>query len=249
MIFRDNFYFLSNMYPCKVNYRGTEYTCAESAFQAQKCTKESEKLMFNNINGFDAKKIGRKVSLKSNWEKEKLSIMEEIVRSKFIQNPSLAEKLIGIEGVIQEDNSWGDTFWGVYNGRGENHLGKILMKIRYELKNSSLKLKETKVSYKKGMYLYNKIFIKIYSLKGSLCLIDGDIISPTEGNKMFLSYKKNEEFSFKTSEKEVEKEELISSYRKKIDPSVDYIDNYSQQKKAEEQNERLLKIISALEKL
>ena len=101
MIFRDNFYFLSNMYPCKVNYRGTEYTCAESAFQAQKCTKESEKLMFNNINGFDAKKIGRKVSLKSNWEKEKLSIMEEIVRSKFIQNPSLAEKLILPSSKIQ----------------------------------------------------------------------------------------------------------------------------------------------------
>lgn len=249
MNFRNNFQFLSNMYPCRVQYKGTEYSCSESAFQAQKCTKEEEKNLFSNIDGFLAKKYGKKVSLRKDWNKVRVSIMEEVVRAKFEQHPDLARELAKVEGPIQEDNTWGDTFWGVCQGRGENHLGKILMKIRDEFNNSSLKVKETKVSYKKGMYFYNKIFIKIYSLKGSLCLIDGDIISPTEGNKMFLSYKKNEEFSFKTSEKEVEKEELISSYRKKIDPSVDYIDNYSQQKKAEEQNERLLKIISALEKL
>lgn len=251
MLFRDNLYFLSNMYPCRVRYGSTEYLCAESAFQAQKCTKESEKLMFNNINGFEAKKIGRKVSLKSNWEIEKLAIMEEIVRSKFIQNPSLAEKLIGIEGVIQEDNSWGDTFWGVYNGVGENHLGKILMKIRDELYNSSsiIKIKETKVSYKRGIYWETKIFQKISSQKGDLCLMDGDIVSPEEGNQKFLQYKKKEGFSSATSEKEVEKEELISSYRKKIDPSVDYIENYNQQKRAEAKNERLFNIISALERI
>ena len=123
------------------------------------------------------------------------------------------------------------------------------MKIRDELLNSSLKVKETKVSYKKGMYFYNKTFIKIYSAKGRICLVDGDIVSPEEGNKMFLSYKKKEEFSFETSEKEVLKEELISSYRNKIDNSVAYIDNYNQQKKAEKNNERLINIISALEKL
>lgn len=136
MNFRNNFYFLSNMYPCKVHYKGTEYSCAESAFQAQKCTKESEKKLFVGINGFDAKKLGRKVSLKSNWEIEKLSIMEEIVRAKFVQNPSLAEKLIQITGIIQEDNSWHDTFWGVCNGIGENKLGIILMKIRDEFLNT-----------------------------------------------------------------------------------------------------------------
>ena len=249
MLFRNQLYFLSNMYPCRVRYKGTEYSCSESAFQAQKCTKESEKSLFVGINGFDAKRLGRKVSLKSNWEIEKISIMEGIVREKFIQNPSLAEKLIKVEGPIQEDNSWHDTFWGICNGVGENHLGKILMKIRDELNNSSLKVKETKVSYKKGIYWETQIFQKISSQKGDLCLINGDIVFPEEGNKIFMSYKKKESFSFETSEKEVEKEELISSYKKKVDNFVEYIDNYSQQKKAEENNERLLNIISALEKL
>ena len=137
MNFRNNLYFLSNMYPCRVQYRGTEYTCAEGAFQAQKCIKESEKRLFIGINGFDSKKLGRKVSLKSNWEMEKLAIMEEIVRAKFVQNPTLAKKLISLQGNIQEDNSWNDPFWGVCNGIGENHLGKILMKIRDELNSSS----------------------------------------------------------------------------------------------------------------
>lgn len=113
----------------------------------------------------------------------------------------------------------------------------------------TLRIKTTKTQYKKGIYFYNRIFTKIYSSKGSVCLIDGDIISPEEGNKIFLQYKKKEEFSFETSEKEVLKEELISSYKKKVDEFVDYIDNYQQRKKAEEKNERLLNIISALEKL
>jgi hypothetical protein len=33
-----------------------------------------------------------------------------------------------------EGNTWGDTFWGVCNGIGQNHLGKILMAKRTELK-------------------------------------------------------------------------------------------------------------------
>ena len=64
--------------------------------------------------------------------------MEEIVRAKFYQNPQLAEKLIATaDRKIVEGNTWHDTFWGVdaATGKGENHLGVILMKIREELIN------------------------------------------------------------------------------------------------------------------
>ena len=74
----------------------------------------------------------------------------------------------------------------------------------------TLKIKTTKTQYKKGIYFYNKIFMKIYSPKGKICLLDGNIVSSEEGNKIFLSYKKNESFSFETSEKEVLKEESES---------------------------------------
>lgn len=251
MLFRNEFYFLSNMFNCTVMYNDCTYRCAESAFQSQKCVDEEEKELFAHMDGFLAKRYGKKVSLRKDWNKVRVPIMEEVVRAKFEQHPELARKLAKIEGVIQEDNSWEDTFWGVCEGKGENNLGKILMKIRDELNNSSsiIKIKETKASYKRGIYWEPKIFKKVSSQKGDLCLINGDIVSSEEGNKIFLSCKKKEEFSFETSEKEVLKEELISSYRKQINNYVEYIENYNQQKKAEENNERLLNIISALTNL
>lgn len=60
--------------------------------------------------------------------------MEDIVRDKFTRNEDLKAMLLatGDEGLI-EGNWWGDTFWGECKGQGENHLGRILMKIRREL--------------------------------------------------------------------------------------------------------------------
>ena len=62
--------------------------------------------------------------------------MEDICRAKFTQNEELKKKLIDTgDATLIEGNTWNDTFWGVCNGVGENNLGKILMKIREELKD------------------------------------------------------------------------------------------------------------------
>lgn len=132
MLFRNEYRFLSNMYPSPIRLRfGAaiyEFTCAEAAFQACKNTALIGK--FTGIDGKTAKRLGRNVSLRDDWEKVKLRCMEVIVREKFHQNTELMEKLKNIPGCIQEDNTWNDTYWGVYKGAGENHLGKILMRIR-----------------------------------------------------------------------------------------------------------------------
>lgn len=61
--------------------------------------------------------------------------MEEVVRAKFSQNPDLARRLVDTcPRELAEGNHWGDTYWGTVNGQGENHLGKILMKVREELR-------------------------------------------------------------------------------------------------------------------
>ena len=65
--------------------------------------------------------------------------MEGIVRAKFTQNAGLAEQLIATgDRELVEGNNWHDTFWGAdgKTGEGENHLGRILMKIRGELRQS-----------------------------------------------------------------------------------------------------------------
>ena len=60
--------------------------------------------------------------------------MYEIVKDKFSRNPELRVKLLNTGDIeLIEGNYWGDTFWGVCNGKGENHLGKILMRVRKEL--------------------------------------------------------------------------------------------------------------------
>lgn len=135
MKFRDAFYFLSNMYPAaiKVTYQGKEYTfsCVESAFQALKCPERIEEFVL--LDGYKAKRLGRRVQLRPDWEDVKRSIMLRLVGEKFAQHPELLTKLHAVKGEIVEDNDWNDTYWGVCNGIGENHLGQILMKIRDRL--------------------------------------------------------------------------------------------------------------------
>ncbi len=90
----------------------------------------------------EAKKYGRTVVMRSDWDEVKLEVMENIVRAKFMQLPYLREKLLLTEDIIlEEGNTWGDTFWGVYDGEGTNHLGLILMKVRKELQPTIRKIK------------------------------------------------------------------------------------------------------------
>ena len=132
MIFKDDLYFLSNMYPCNVTISigGVAYTfsCVESAFQA--CKNFSRATEFIGLDGYQARKLGRQVELRKDWSTIKFQIMELIVKAKFDQNPDLITKLVAVQGDIVEENTWNDTCWGVCNGVGENHLGKILMKLR-----------------------------------------------------------------------------------------------------------------------
>lgn len=126
--------FLSNFYPARVSLDGEVYRAVEYAYQAAKTTDEGLRLKVQEaLNSTLARRLGRHLGLRPGWEEMKLEIMENLVRQKF-QNPRLAEKLLetGTDELI-EGNWWGDTFWGVCNGVGENHLGKILMKIRKEL--------------------------------------------------------------------------------------------------------------------
>lgn len=131
--FRGKYFFLSNFYNCKVIYNGVEYENNESAFQAQKQPNIAH--TFSHLNPSQAKSKGRKVTLRHDWEKVKDSIMFEICYNKFSKNEELKEKLLLTgDAELIEGNTWNDTYWGVCKGRGKNKLGKILMKIREELK-------------------------------------------------------------------------------------------------------------------
>ena len=135
--FRGKYYFLSNFYERPVFYDGITYQNNEAAFQAQKTLDIEERKQFADLSPSVAKRKGRKVTLRNDWEEVKFDVMLEICRAKFTQNQDLAEKLLatGDEELI-EGNTWGDRIWGMVDGTGKNWLGKILMQIREELKNT-----------------------------------------------------------------------------------------------------------------
>lgn len=137
--FEGAYRFLSNFWPSVVNFDGQQYQSVEHAFQAAKTTnlKEREFIRSQPTPG-KAKQAGRSVTLRSDWEKIKIDVMRNLLIEKFNQYPLKQLLLSTGDEELVEGNNWGDVFWGVCNGAGENHLGKLLMKIRNILKEKSL---------------------------------------------------------------------------------------------------------------
>jgi ribA/ribD-fused uncharacterized protein len=134
MFFKEQGYeFLSNMYPCTiVTKEGAIFSCTESAYQANKIIPFDKS--FTALNGFQAKKLGRKfTNIRKDWEQVKVPIMKELLELKFAKGSPLAKRLLALQEEIVEDNTWGDTFWGRCNGIGDNMLGKLLMEVRESL--------------------------------------------------------------------------------------------------------------------
>lgn len=94
---------------------------------------KEERYQFSELNPSEAKYLGRRVSLRKDWESVKLKLMKDIVREKFLQNPDLMQQLLATEDAyLEEGNDWGDRVWGTVNGQGRNLLGFTLMEIREE---------------------------------------------------------------------------------------------------------------------
>ena len=130
--FNRKYFFLSNFYECPVFYEGLVYNSTEAAFQAAKILSGRE--YFTKMNPPAAKKEGRRVNLREDWEEVKMGVMYDVCYVKFAFNPILKEKLLKTgDRHLEEANHHGDMIWGTVDGEGENNLGKILMQIREDL--------------------------------------------------------------------------------------------------------------------
>ena len=143
--FRGPHDFLSNFYAADVELEGAEYPTIEHAFQAAKSLDYAERRAVKNAKtASEAKRMGRKIKRRTDWFDVSLIIMETLVRQKFTRYPELKSKLLETgDAKLIEGNNWNDRFYGaVYDTNrnewmGENHLGKILMKVREELKQKA----------------------------------------------------------------------------------------------------------------
>lgn len=123
--FAGKYRFLSNFY---VEPDGT---CVELEYQSAKCCTDEDREKFNGLTAGQAKRLGKTVKLRPDWEDLKQLVMFNLVYSKFEDHKELTDLLTatGTQELI-EGNDWGDRYWGVCRGKGENELGKILMLVR-----------------------------------------------------------------------------------------------------------------------
>ena len=139
--FQKELRWLSNMWPCPITFKGMTFPSSENVYQAAKFSRDLDVVRkFLKLTPMDSKTCVKQFqtlypeAIDTNFHQRKIDVMEMAVRAKFKQNDYLATKLILTGDVyIEETNNWGDRYWGVVEGEGENHLGKILMKIRSEI--------------------------------------------------------------------------------------------------------------------
>ena len=150
-LFEDEYFFLSNFSPSVFELDGREYATVEHAFQAFKATNDIDHNWIADAKTpAEAKKRGRKIIMRKDWDDVKIGVMEKCLRKKF-EDKHLRKKLLDTgDKELVEFNWWGDKFWGVCEDVGKNNLGKLLMKLRGEIKHW--------VEYGTGLeyYLYEK---------------------------------------------------------------------------------------------
>jgi len=140
--FEKEYRWLSNFYPCALRFRGKRFESVEYAYMSAKSDDKAWKQRC--IDAVEKprkiKKLSQHLELVPNWDTIKLEVMQECLELKFAQEPFRTWLLETGGAHIQEGNGWGDTFWGVdvETNQGENHLGRLIMEIREELKEASI---------------------------------------------------------------------------------------------------------------
>lgn len=142
--FEDKYSFLSNFYYSPFALGDKGYFTVENYFQSMKAADptEAEKIRLAHTPG-QSKRLGRRCKIREDWEELKDEVMYEGVKAKFLQNPALKNKLLNTGNeYLQEGNTWHDNEWGAcycvncQDIMAKNKLGKILMRVRGELREN-----------------------------------------------------------------------------------------------------------------
>lgn len=131
---------LSNFYDSMICHEYIFYPTVEHYFQAMKSTDlKIRKWIADAPTPGEAKRRGRAIQLRPDWEEVKEQVMLDGLRLKF-KIPALREELLSTQSAeLIEGNTWHDNTWGncscdkCKDIEGKNMLGKLLMKVRSEL--------------------------------------------------------------------------------------------------------------------
>ena len=108
--FTGPYAFLSNFHPCRVTFYGMTFPSVEAAFQAAKCADHRDRAQFLAMTPEQAKRRGRQIRMRDDWDARKRTIMHNLLVHKFSENPDLIPKLLATGGaVLVEGNTWHDN--------------------------------------------------------------------------------------------------------------------------------------------
>ena len=136
--FRGAYRFLSNFWPCTIVWQGREWPSVEHAYQAAKTMNPVIQECLRHVaTANEVKQIGQTFTLRPDWNVVKRTVMLDLLRLKFAQEPLRSQLLATGSEELVEVNTWGDTYWGKVDQAGmlvgENWLGMLLMLVRSEL--------------------------------------------------------------------------------------------------------------------
>ena len=142
---------LSNMALVKIDHKGIIYPSTENFYQAMKYGEHdiwygdnykitTVREYISKLTPYRAKNFS-KVNQMTNpkFEENKIQIMRWANYWKY-QDPKYKALLLNTYNAhLEEGNWWNDLFWGVdiKTREGENHLGKIIMEIRNEIRSKN----------------------------------------------------------------------------------------------------------------
>lgn len=129
---------LSNFWVAPFWFHGLKWPTGEHCYQCHKVLPPRFRDAYDTIELMtpgQVKRWGQKQTIRKDFDLVKVAIMSAIQQCKFEQNNDLRQKLLATgDCLIEETNNWGDTFWGVCGGEGQNQLGKIIMDVREYLR-------------------------------------------------------------------------------------------------------------------
>lgn len=145
LFYEKEFYVLSNFSSFEVFYKNEVWKTSEYAYQASGFTdKKIIERIKNARSSHDAMKLSKITFIdkkRKDWDLVKLGIMIDICREKLKQHFYVQKKLLQTGDRELIENSPRDSFWGWGpNKDGHNHLGKIWMKLREEIREGKIPL-------------------------------------------------------------------------------------------------------------
>jgi ribA/ribD-fused uncharacterized protein len=138
--FSGKYAFLADDFPCEIEFEGDKYPSVLHAFCASKTdNKERRAQIAKMTDEKEMKQFSNQETLGWKWTRKKLKIKYEMLLQKFTANSDLGLKLLQTaDAELVATYGYFDRYWGVYKGQGENHSGKLLMKLRAALRAERL---------------------------------------------------------------------------------------------------------------